>query len=134
MFTVGLNLIVADAVLWSKRNDYFVFVPLPPVVQIPSRLEALWVAGRWAALSILHRGGIGPVPLSPFLLLLAILGPEGLDLSFLAVKHFDPVLACTLLPWFHLTPETIIENIPASPAGQLLLHAEIPYVRLEPPP
>ncbi|KAJ7133036.1 hypothetical protein C8R44DRAFT_870487 [Mycena epipterygia] len=113
---------------WGARGPYFMPVWSAPNLRIPSRLTAYWAAGRWAALSIMHRDGLGPDPISPFLLILAILGFEdGLELQYHLIAALDPAAAETLLPWLVLDHNSVVPpgSVASSRVGQLLLECEI---------
>ncbi|KAJ7127769.1 hypothetical protein C8R44DRAFT_873567 [Mycena epipterygia] len=128
VFTAGLQEIVGDPLRWGARGPYFMPVWSAPNLRIPSRLTAYWAAGRWAALSIMHRDGLGPDPISPFLLILAILGFEdGLELQYHLIAALDPAAAETLLPWLVLDHNSVVPpgSVASSRVGQLLLEREI---------
>ncbi|KAJ7472092.1 hypothetical protein FB451DRAFT_1175850 [Mycena latifolia] len=124
-FTAGLKILLSDEALWGRRGSFFIPRFFRANSIMPERLNAYFLAGRWAGLSIMHRNGAGPDPISPFLLVLAILGGDGLGtltLDFIAM--FDPDAAETLAPLFVLAPGTVVSatQTRTSQLGQLLLN------------
>ncbi|KAJ7441862.1 hypothetical protein FB451DRAFT_1414411 [Mycena latifolia] len=124
-FTAGLKILLSDEALWGRRGPYFIPRFFRANSIMPEHLNAYFLAGRWAGLSIMHRNGAGPDPISPFLLVLAILGGDGLGtltLDFIAM--FDPDAAETLAPLFVLAPGTVVSatQTRTSQLGQLLLN------------
>ncbi|KAJ7490892.1 hypothetical protein FB451DRAFT_1166211 [Mycena latifolia] len=124
-FTAGLKILLSDEALWGRHGSFFIPRFFRANSIMPERLNAYFLAGRWAGLSIMHRNGAGPDPISPFLLVLAILGGDGLGtltLDFIAM--FDPDAAETLAPLFVLAPGTVVSatQTRTSQLGQLLLN------------
>ncbi|KAJ6461303.1 hypothetical protein DFH09DRAFT_1114304 [Mycena vulgaris] len=126
LFSACLALLIEDTSAWGMRGSYFVPFFNPPTAIFPARLAIFWTAGRIAALSLIHRQGVAPDPISPFFLIVAILGPPAFDiLTWDFIHEFDPAAASDLWPWFAVDHTSVIpaDTVASSPLGQLLVRA-----------
>ncbi|KAJ6492656.1 hypothetical protein DFH09DRAFT_1104664 [Mycena vulgaris] len=126
LFSACLTLLIEDTSAWRMRGSYFVPFFNPPTAIFPARLAIFWTAGRIAALSLIHRQGVAPDPISPFFLIITILGPPAFDiLTWDFIHEFDPAAASDLWPWFAVDHTSVIpaDTVASSPLGQLLVRA-----------
>ncbi|KAF7293108.1 Alternative cyclin Pcl12 [Mycena kentingensis (nom. inval.)] len=128
MYTHGLEFVHANTALWGSRGQYTVPVLFPASAPSANRQAEFWAAGRWAALSILHRK-MAPLPVSPFFVLFVLLGREVFArLPIGLIRELDEDMAKRLEPWASLTPASTLlpENIAISPVGELMVAADYP--------
>ncbi|KAJ7460121.1 hypothetical protein B0H11DRAFT_2242340 [Mycena galericulata] len=122
VFAAGLRQ-ATNSATWGLRSGYRIPQWVPMCTDDHQR--GLWAAGRWAALSLIHRR-VAPEPISPLLLLACIVEADRLcDIPYDLLYEFDPVAARQMAPWIQLEPETTFDqpfaHLASTPLGQLLI-------------
>ncbi|KAF7293471.1 hypothetical protein MIND_01124800 [Mycena indigotica] len=128
LYTSGLEAIFEDNDLWGMRGQYKIPLIWPDTISSPKRHAKFWAAGRWTALSIMHRRGVAPFPLSPFFLLFVIYGKEGLRLSLETIRTLDSEMGARLSPWFSFGRFQVIDA--PSDAVAVLISAILPSLAI----
>ncbi|KAF7293538.1 hypothetical protein MIND_01132200 [Mycena indigotica] len=130
LYSAGLEAILEDNGFWGMRGQYKVPVLWPDAHPSPKHQATFWAAGRFTVLSIIHRHGIAPLPISPFFLIFVFYGKAGLCLSLDFIQHLDPEMGGRLSPWFSFGYQDAIDHksVACHPVG--VLFSEI-YPTLE---
>ncbi|TDL14456.1 hypothetical protein BD410DRAFT_809709 [Rickenella mellea] len=91
----------SDNVFWETRRPFVSLRFYPTSEPMSTRVTRLRAFGAFAALHMLHLC-LGPLPISPFLILVAVKGNEGLPEDNAFIRALDPEAADMLEPWFAL--------------------------------
>lgn len=122
--------VVADKNRWQVKNGYYI-PTLSPMALSPLTDEkrAGWMAhGAICALHLVYYG-TGPQPISPFVLLAALLGKEGFRaLTSSTIASLDQGAARDLEPWFKFNPTETLTQDYRSDFGQFLISVNLQVI------
>jgi hypothetical protein len=121
-----LRLLTSNDTHWQTLANYRIpkFSPWQEG-ETPDALSEWQSYGCACALHILYDAGSPPCPVSPFLILAAILGKELFGTqTYNAVASFDRELADDLSPWFAVKPTQALSVPLSSPLYNLLVRCD----------
>lgn len=113
--------LTSDQSFWRQNGDHVepVFQTKPRYLT-PERLAQWSVCGAVCAIHVLQLRA-APYPISPWLLLAAVLGEEGFNFTQPEVGKLDPGRARMLKGWFELTKDDAFPSSPLDPLRQLFV-------------
>lgn len=108
---------------WVEVGSSGFYVPVFSVatIAIPDRCQMFTAYGTLLALHC-YVLGQGPLPVSIWLLLVLIVGEEGMLIPKEVLAALDPVAFDTLAPWLTMTPSDPIPTHFAHPLSQFLVN------------
>ncbi|KAH7906211.1 hypothetical protein BJ138DRAFT_1223452 [Hygrophoropsis aurantiaca] len=126
--TIMSELIPNMHLYWEHRGSYYTPILSIACRPIPERLLHFKAFGFLSACHFLLYGA-GPTPLSPFLWIAIILGPDCIPFKLPFIAALEPSLAASLQTWMSLSADDPLPTRdPLSPLSQFL----ISYLNLQP--